>query len=81
MKWPSSQLYVSVSFVLKLYTSCFLIDWIIGPDSKIRAKPIVDDCVISPKYSMPEMIYLYVHTLFGRKGVLNVKGVDVAGIN
>jgi hypothetical protein len=30
---------------------------------------------------MPEMIYLYVHMLFGRKGILNVRGVDVAGIN
>jgi hypothetical protein len=30
---------------------------------------------------MPEMIYLHMHVLCGRRGVLNVRGVDVAGIN
>jgi hypothetical protein len=30
---------------------------------------------------MPEIIYLYMHMLCGRRGVLNVRGVDVAGIN
>lgn len=56
-------------------------DWLIGPNSKINVKAIVDDCVISPKYSMPEMIYLYMYMLYGRKGVLNVRGVDYAGVN
>jgi hypothetical protein len=30
---------------------------------------------------MPEMIYLYMHVLCGTRGVLNVRGMDVAGIN
>jgi hypothetical protein len=46
MKWPLSKLYFSVSFVWKLWTSCILIDLIIGPDSKIKVKAVVDDCVI-----------------------------------
>jgi len=57
-----------------------LIDCIIGPDSKIKVKAVVDDRVISQKYSMPKMICLYMHVLCGRRGVLNVRGMDVAGI-